>query len=200
MNNKTVNKFYVYFHIKPNTNEVFYVGKGNGNRAFSLKNRSNFWKQTVKKHGLKIEFINTKLSEKRAFELEKIYIKKFGRRDLGNGSLVNMTDGGDGRSGLICSEETRLKISKVGIGRTNKNKGGTISEETKQKISQSNLGNKSALGYKHTKITKDKISKATKGENNPFFNKTHNEETKRKIIESNQKRKGEKRKKYERKK
>jgi hypothetical protein len=35
--------------------------------------------------------------------IEKYYIRKYGRRDLGTGCLVNLTDGGEGVSGLVCS-------------------------------------------------------------------------------------------------
>ena len=38
-----INKYYVYCHCFTDTNEVFYVGKGCGNRLNS-KNRSESWK------------------------------------------------------------------------------------------------------------------------------------------------------------
>jgi hypothetical protein len=188
------NKFYVYFHINPIKNEVFYVGKGHGVRAHSKSKRTDFWKNMVDKYGFTVDIIHDKLSEEEAFELEMMYIKKLGRRDNGTGILVNMTDGGEGRSGLICSEETRIKISKTSKGKIPVNKGKKLSIETKKKMSESQKGNKKALGYKHTEETKKQISNSLKGEKNHFFGKTHSEETRNKIIESNKKRKGEKRK------
>jgi hypothetical protein len=39
-----------------------------------------------------------------------------GRKDLGTGILRNLTEGGDGASGHIKSEETRKKISESQMG------------------------------------------------------------------------------------
>lgn len=49
------------------------------------------------------------LFESDAFDLETRLIKTIGRKDLGLGPLLNLTDGGEGESGRIISEETRIK-------------------------------------------------------------------------------------------
>ena len=49
------------------------------------------------------------MSEGDAFEAERFLISYYGRVDLGTGSLRNLTDGGDGASGAIRSEETKRK-------------------------------------------------------------------------------------------
>lgn len=108
---------YVYIHVKPGNGEIFYVGKGKGNRAYSKHNRSNFWQRTVNKYGLDVFIIENNLTEEEAFELEIKYIKSIGRRDLGTGTLVNMSDGGEGNAGHQFSEETKLKISVAKKGR-----------------------------------------------------------------------------------
>lgn len=46
------------------------------------------------------------------------------------------------------------------------------------------------FNYKHSEETKQKISKANKGEKNYFYGKHHSEETKQKIAESNKRRVG----------
>jgi hypothetical protein len=74
----------------------------------------------------------------------------YGRIDLGLGTLVNMTNGGEGSLGIVFSEESKKKI---GAG----NKGRKCTEETKLKIS---LARK---GCKHTEEVKRKIGDFKKG-------------------------------------
>jgi hypothetical protein len=92
----------VYLHRKKTTGEVFYVGKGRGNRAWSVHGRNTVWKNVVKKHDYVVEIVMGDLQEWYAFELEKDLIALHGRRDEGRGTLVNLTDGGEGPSGLDC--------------------------------------------------------------------------------------------------
>jgi len=67
----------------------------------------------------------------------------------------NLTDGGEGVLGLICSEETRAKKSKA-------LKGHKPSEETKAKLSEAKMGNTNSLGFKHTEETRAQRSKTLK--------------------------------------
>lgn len=90
-----MNNFYIYFHINPSSKKVFYIGKGKGRRAWEKSGRSYYWNNYVNKYGYEIHIINDNLSEKRAFDWEKLYISMFGRDNL-----VNLTDGGEGTSGM----------------------------------------------------------------------------------------------------
>jgi hypothetical protein len=72
---------------------VFYVGIGTKYRPKSIKNRNKYWHNIVNKVGYTIDIICVDLSWEEACVLEKQYIKEFGRKDLGLGNLVNMTDG-----------------------------------------------------------------------------------------------------------
>ena len=81
------NEFYVYFHLKEDTGEIFYVGKGKNKRAFSRHGRNDYWLKVVNKHGLKVVIVKESLSNEDACELEKQYIKEFGRSN--NGGLIN---------------------------------------------------------------------------------------------------------------
>jgi len=103
-----MNKHCVYFHI--NNLVVFYVGIGNYKRPYSKRSRSQFWKNVVKKYGYTIDIIHTELTFEEACELEVYYINLFGRLDTGTGTLVNLTDGGDGSIGYKHSDESRNKI------------------------------------------------------------------------------------------
>ena len=103
-----VDKFYTYIHKRADDGQIFYIGKGHGKRAWS-KNHSNWWKRVVNKHGYVVEFFKETLSENEAFNHETEMIA-YGRK-LG-WPLVNITDGGDGVSGLNHSKRTKSLISK----------------------------------------------------------------------------------------
>jgi hypothetical protein len=69
---------YVYIHLNPKTNEIFYVGKGKGFRKSSKTGRNGKWIEYVQKMDgqFKILVIKENLSEKKALELEKKIIAK----------------------------------------------------------------------------------------------------------------------------
>lgn len=105
---------YVYRHIRLDKNEVFYIGIGsdeNYERASTPKNRNRYWHNIVNKTPYEVEIILDELTWEEACEKEKEFIKLYGRKDLKEGTLVNMTDGGEGAVGVLVSESTRQKIS-----------------------------------------------------------------------------------------
>jgi len=107
---------YVYVHRNPATGAPFYVGKGSGNnyrRSREKAARSDLWKMMTKHSDPHIEIVATNLPEDAAFELESFLISQIGRQDLGDGTLINRTDGGIGMAGYITPVSTRLKISKT---------------------------------------------------------------------------------------
>ena len=112
----TMNNNIIYFHINNVTGEVFYVGIGKEKRSKSKKNRNKHWHNIVKKYDYDIMIEESGLTWDQASELEKYWIKRIGRKDLGLGTLVNMTDGGDGRLGIKHSDETKNKIRNKLIG------------------------------------------------------------------------------------
>jgi len=110
----------IYIHKRKTDNVIFYVGIGNTVRSKVKTGRSQFWRNEVSKHGYTVEILSKNLTWENAQESEIRLIKLYGRRDLGLGTLVNLTDGGDGAPGVIPSKETRNKISESMKG---KNKG-----------------------------------------------------------------------------
>lgn len=90
--------FYVYLHTHHDAGYpvVFYVGKGQGKRAWRRDSRSKMWHNVVAKHGCDVVIHSEGLTEEQAFELETRLIQNIGRRDLGTGPLVNLSNGGQG--------------------------------------------------------------------------------------------------------
>jgi hypothetical protein len=143
----------VYQHIRLDKNEVFYVGiSSNYRRAYEKADRRNIiWGRIAKKTDYKVEFVAENISWEDACKLEIELIKKNGRLDLGNGTLANLTNGGDGSINRIQTEEEKIKRANSlrGLKRTN---------ETKQKISLAHLGKV------FSKETLQKMSDSHKGQ------------------------------------
>lgn len=100
--------FYLYRHIRLDNHQVFYVGigkkrikkfktyKSEFERAFSTGNRTKYWHNIVEKVGYKIEIIFETTNSEEIKRKEVEFINLYGRQDLGQGHLVNFTDGGEG--------------------------------------------------------------------------------------------------------
>jgi hypothetical protein len=165
------NKYYIYAHINPLKNEIFYIGKGSGKRKIR-KERNPFWKNIVKKYGYIIDILEEGLTETEAFEREIFYIQKIGRRDLDKGPLVNLTDGGEG--GSNPSESTREKMRIAHTGKVQ-------SEETiAKRISKT-------TGLKRSKEFGEQISERQKGEKNHNYGKPSHNKGKTRFISEEEK-------------
>jgi hypothetical protein len=140
----------VYFHIVTIDDRpvVFYVGQGLANRP-TFPRRSRFWHNFVNKYGPhEVLIVQDDLTHDEACDLERFWINRIGRRDLGAGPLVNLTNGGDGPFGYtrIHSTETKRKIS---IGLTGKKH----SLQSRAKMSASRLGK--PLSNEHIEACKE---------------------------------------------
>tara|TARA_R110001606_G_scaffold388956_2_gene554644 strand:- start:1266 stop:1973 length:708 start_codon:yes stop_codon:yes gene_type:complete len=73
-----MNEHYVYIHLNPSTNEIFYVGKGKGHRKTNQTSRNRKWIEYVSKlsEPFKVLVLKDNLSEKKALELEKKVLNK----------------------------------------------------------------------------------------------------------------------------
>jgi len=170
-----MNIYYVYAYLRTD-GTPYYIGKGKGRRAY-LDHRHC----PVPKDKSRIVFLAENLTEKTSLDLEVELIRSYGRKDLGTGILINLTDGGEGSSGVIVSEETRRKMSEA-------KKGIVPSDEARHKMSQSHKGivfsdkhrrklSESGKGRVVSDETRHKLSKAGKS-------RTHSDETRRKISEA----------------
>ena len=105
---KKANRFYVYIHTRNDTDEVFYVGKGSGKRAWKKRSYNKWWTRVSEKHGYRVKIIQRNMSEDDAFLLEMWLIAKFRHEGV---DLCNMTDGGEGSSGVIASNRKSVCCS-----------------------------------------------------------------------------------------
>lgn len=164
-----VRTFYSYLWLRKD-GTPYYVGKGNGTRG-----------PYSRSHGVHAPTSKSRIllfpmeSEALAFESEKVLIELFGRKDNGTGILRNLTDGGEGASGIVCSEATRKKkrevlsehcrrlaAARVGI---------PLSEEHRRKVSLAGRGNSHGKG--NIPWNKGRTRPEFTGYRNPFWGRSH---------------------------
>ena len=147
----------LYRHIRLDKNEPFYIGIGNSkHRAGKKDSRNSIWHNIVAKSPYRVDIIMDNLTWQEACEKEIEFIALYGRKDLKNGTLVNMTDGGEGCLNVIKTEESKIKISiaKTGV------------KQTKEAI-ENRLAARLKLNYKHSDEVKKKISNTKREKGSP---------------------------------
>jgi hypothetical protein len=163
---KNLNRFYTYAYLRQD-GTPYYIGKGQKNRLYK-----KYKGIQPPKDESRIIFLKQNLTEEESFKHEIYMIAVFGRKDLETGILRNRTDGGEGTSGRIKSEDEREKISEAHKGENNYWYGKSHSEESKKKMSESHKGKLIS------EETRRKLSEISKG-------KIISEETRRKLSEIN---------------
>lgn len=104
-------KYYVYAWKIKGTGEVFYIGKGSGNRYKTKKRENSYFTKMVMSHDCEPEILINDLTEAEAFEYEKVLIAVY-RTSCPR--LTNVLDGGEqppSSKGKKRSEETKRKMS-----------------------------------------------------------------------------------------
>ena len=115
--------WYVYTLFNSLTNEPMYVGYGHGRRMYTHRrvalcgkspNRNNYeFGKAIRELITSGGDVIYKKDEVENLESAKLYeirlISKYGRRDIGTGTLYNLTNGGDGRVGW--SDQQRASVS-----------------------------------------------------------------------------------------
>ena len=166
---KLEKKYCLYFHLKKGTNIVFYVGIGDKYRPFVDLDRSKLWHRTANKYGYYVIIKHTNIDWYNACKLEIAWIKKIGRRDKGLGTLVNLTNGGDGVIGYEYTKEQNKENSrklkeyyKINKHPATGNKRPDLAERNRNKVwtkeerknhGKFNLGNTYCLGKKRPDVS-----------------------------------------------
>ena len=107
INFATMDKYFVYRHIRKDKNTIFYIGIGKIRtdklattfkmqhyRAYSKQGRNPIWKRIVAKSEYDVEIIITGVSFDKAKDLEIELISKYGKIKE-KGLLANISDGGE---------------------------------------------------------------------------------------------------------
>lgn len=196
------NNYYVYRHIRLDTDTPFYVGKGKKDRL-RCKRRNSRWTNIVNKAGFRVEIILYGLTEVQAFSKESEFIqfyKSFGFCE------ANMTLGGEGSSGYKQTPE-QIEANRQGQfkrylnGGINPMRDKSHTVETKLKMSESHKNiqlspthcEKISLGLKgkpKSEGHRRKLSESKKGTKrppdwvNPKKGKTYINAVSREIIDS----------------
>lgn len=193
--------FYVYEHIRKDTNAIFYVGKGKEYRAQSKKDRNQHWKNVVNKaNGFTVNYVSKDIDEELAYLCEQERIDQLKR--LGY-KLTNLTAGGEGAGGGELHHMYGKPHPQKGIkrpwlserykGENNPQWGKKYTEETRKKMSESRtgkklnrpLGSKSGMkGKAYPEEGKRKLSEALKGRVSTNLGKKASDETKEKMSAS----------------
>ncbi|MDK8643789.1 hypothetical protein [Niallia taxi] len=95
--------YYIYIWFNIDTNEIFYVGLGTGDRRFQIRQRNNLFKKYYGQNKCAVRLIKSGLQEEDARKLERVLIEELN-------PCCNMTKGGERTNGK--------KISKSLTGKT----------------------------------------------------------------------------------
>jgi hypothetical protein len=99
-------------------------------RAYQLSGRTEFWRNIVAKNNgiFNVEILWNCETEQEANTKEIEFIELYGRRDLCKGTLVNLSNGGEGVKGVIFSKDVITKRS----GKNHYNYKGGLMDKYKQ--------------------------------------------------------------------
>lgn len=165
-------RFYVYVWYIVDTDEVFYVGKGTGNRMNEVHNRNTYFNNVFNKYKCRNKIIEDNLTNEEACEKEIEYISYYW--SIGE-AKCNLTQGGTGfAEGELNPIHQRVNDPNyinpfsyiIFEGEDNHFYGKTHTEETKRKMSESRKGKGGLRGEDNPMYGTD-----MSGDKNPMYGK-----------------------------
>ena len=116
-------KYYLYRHVRLDTNDVFYVGigtksnndylKGTFGRAETYSGHNQFWNSVVAKTKYYVDILIQSDSREFIEQKEIEFISIYGRRDKNVGTLTNLNDGGRGDNSSDFSIKNAQQTKKI---------------------------------------------------------------------------------------
>jgi hypothetical protein len=140
--------FYAYLWLRYD-GTPYYVGKshdGKNSRAFCSS--GHHVRKPSETSRIIVQYYE---SEAEAFEAEKFLISFYGRADLSEGCLRNLTDGGEGLAGAIRTEQWKRNIGLGNLGKKRTGPQYSRTEEHRRQLRERMRGNKSAAGKPNAK-------------------------------------------------
>lgn len=147
---------YVYAYLRKADLTPYYIGKGQGNRAWQGRHSVS-----IPKDLSKIVILESGLTDLGACAIERRLIRWWGRKDLGTGILHNKTDGGEGAAGVVVSDIRKKYLSDISKG---------IPKPYSSRPGELNT----FYGKKHSKETLKQLSEVKQGAKNPMFGRKQN--------------------------
>lgn len=146
-------------------NGMMYIGKGKNlnSRMFSHHIGCKYIENSINKHGNNefIRYVIEYCEPEDMIYWEQYYIREWNTK-VPNG--YNLTDGGDGSLGRILSDETKEKIRISNLGDKTSRYGKTASNETKEKLRTANSGIRNPrYGKIVSKETRERLKIANSG-------------------------------------
>jgi hypothetical protein len=161
--------FYVYAYLRED-GTPYYIGKGQNRRAWD-KNHN----VSLPRDAIDIVIIEHNLTELGSLAIERRLIRWYGRKHNDTGILRNFTDGGEGTTGRIASDETRRLIGKANSISLS---GKTLSEDHRANMSLAHYGKPKSEQHRIN------IRKAKLGKNNPMYGKPLSEDHRAKLCDN----------------
>lgn len=153
------NRYYVYAWYTKDTNEIFYIGKGSGNRCFTRKRENKFFMNVLNAHDCDSIILKNGLNEKDAFDLEIILIAYYRKKSR---ILTNICDGGENPPKL-CGKRPEEWANKIRDGLIN-----AYRNNPELKIKSSNR----MKAFLQTDKGKESLQKSIESRNNDEFKKS----------------------------
>lgn len=110
MSKKYPHGHYVYIHVRKTDGKIFYVGKGQGRRAWRFRgeSRNEWWHKTNNKYGTRVIVYKDNMTHQDALTLEMFLISIY--REL-KFPIVNISSGGEGNLGVTPHNVRDIRCS-----------------------------------------------------------------------------------------